>query len=91
MTTPTIGRIVHYKLTKGDAQEIQRKRLQAGHATFSGNTAAEGDVFPALIVRVWDEPKPSVQLQVFPDGNDTYWATSRYEGAEAGQWAWPAR
>lgn len=44
-----------------------------------------------MIVRVWDEPQVTVNLQVFLDGNDTLWATSRQEGAEIGQWAWPER
>jgi hypothetical protein len=54
-----------------------------------GNEVNIGDSFPAMIVRVWDE-KPSknsfVNLQVFLDGEDTYWATSRKMGDRNGDW-----
>jgi hypothetical protein len=30
-----------------------------------------------------------VNLQVVLDGNDHYWATSRIQGDEPGQWRWP--
>jgi hypothetical protein len=65
-----------------------------GGMKHAGNEVREGDVFPALVVRIWPT---SVNLQVFLDGNDTYWATSRLEASisgdseevQPGTWAWP--
>ncbi|WP_405956124.1 hypothetical protein [Streptomyces phaeochromogenes] len=98
---PSIGRIVHYALTDHEAEAVNRRRKdfhesrgaaeRTGFVGHVGNWAKGGDVFPAVIVRVWDEPQVTVNLQVFLDGNDTLWATSRQEGAEIGQWAWPER
>ena len=86
---PTIGRIVHYKISEGDAQSIGALR---GRAASAGNPIAAGDVYPAMIVRAWGKTAEScVQLQVFLDGPDTYWATSRNQGTELGQWSEPAR
>ena len=97
--TPTIGRIVHYCLTEHDAESINRRRVvrYLGSDTSShtlvlnvGNHASEGDVFPAMIVRVWPT---SVNAQVQLDGNDTLWVTSVTEedGAVPGRWFWPPR
>jgi hypothetical protein len=99
---PTIGRIVHYRLSKADATEINRRRKHFkesppatwGYQAHVGNHAAAGQVFPADIVRIFsDNPddKTAVNLQVKLDGTDTYWATSRTCGDEDGQWSWPAR
>jgi hypothetical protein len=33
----------------------------------------------------------AANLQVFLDGNDAYWATSRVEGSERGNWVWAPR
>lgn len=62
-----------------------------GHQAYFGNSASGGQQYPALVVRVFGEPSPSVNLQVHLDGNDTFWATSCQEGDEAGQWSWPPR
>lgn len=91
-TTPNIsvGRIVHYTLTQQDADGINAKRESFVYA----NKAEAGQVFPAIAVRCWG-PK-CANLQVFLDGNDTYWKTSVTEtpNAEAGYsgfWHWPPR
>jgi hypothetical protein len=91
---PTIGRIVHYRLSEADAAAINRRR--AGCATRDGvdvqtlgNHAAEGDVCPATVVRTFGGP--AANLQVHLDGTDAYWATSRSEGDGPGYWAWPER
>jgi hypothetical protein len=87
--TPTIGRIVHYKLSEQDALSINDKRIKD---QTSGNVAYKGDVYPAMIVRTWGKQAGvSVQLQVYLDGPDTYWATSRLEGDAEGQYIWPPR
>lgn len=82
---PSIGRIVLYKLAETD---IARIRDQRNTAHTVANAVWTGDVFPALVVRTWDT---SVQLQVFLDGPDTYWATSVSEGDGERQWSWPPR
>jgi hypothetical protein len=108
---PTIGRIVHYKLSDVDAKAINKRRADAsayqrsnsgaepgdpgatGHQLHVGNHAEAGQVFPAQIVRIFDPEGDSgtSNLQVFLDGNDTYWATSRKTGNGEGDWTWPPR
>lgn len=103
---PTLGRLVHYTLTAGDAIKINRRRGDftafcgshphphqpgqpgaTGHVGHVGNQAAEGDVYPALVVRAWAGADP-VNLQVHLDGNDNYWVTSCTEGDGPGYWSW---
>lgn len=97
--TPTIGRIVHYQLTVQDAEQINRHRAAVEQVTVGaqahvGNTSQAGDILPAMIVRVL--PGDNVNLQVFLDGNDTLWATTRPpvladNTSAPGCWHWPAR
>lgn len=91
MKTPSIGRIVLYRLTHGDAVEIDRRRTTRGDIAdriargawpqgaqaHVGNPVKEGDVFPAIIVSVWSPT--AVNLRVLLDGTDEFWATSRNE------------
>ncbi|MFJ9114492.1 hypothetical protein ACIRJO_02970 [Streptomyces sp. NPDC102394] len=102
MSQPAIGRIVHYTLSEQDAVEINRRRedfrasgnayAHSGFLGHVGNHAQEGDVYPAMIVRAWGSDSSSaVNLQVFLDGNDTFWATSRTLGEGPFHWAWPER
>ena len=105
MTQPSIGRFVHYKLNQQDADAInkrradfnrtvgrQRQALDDGWQAHVGNAVKAGETFPALVVRRWGEtPESCIQLQVFLDGNDTYWATSVNEGDGERQWSWPPR
>lgn len=99
---PTIGRIVHYTLTGYEAESINKRRADAmraqsaaaetGYVVHFGNQVQEGQVYPLLITRVWGEGEgAAVNGQVFLDGNDVYWATSRVEGDEPGQWRVPER
>jgi hypothetical protein len=104
---PNIGRIVHYTLTEQAAAQINKRRADArnlnaagvtlasqglGPQIHIGNSVAAGDVFPAIVVRRWsDVPTSVIQLQVFLDGNDTYWAASVPEGDAPGNWSWPPR
>jgi hypothetical protein len=86
---PSIGRIVHYTLSQLDADEINRRRTDSPQA---GNHALEGDVCPAVIVRIFGAtPESAVNLQVLLDGNDQFWATSRTLGEGPFHWAWPER
>lgn len=91
---PSIGRIVHYRLSASDVTEINRQRTSEPGAGRGGNSPAEGHVYPAMIVRVWSETPAEdehIQLQVFLDGNDAYWATSRHQGDGLGEWFAPPR
>lgn len=86
---PSLGCVVHYKLTEGDAQHITHQRLHTGG---SGNPVAAGQVCPAEVVATFPgNPDGICNLKVSLDGPDFYWATSRPEGDEAGTWAWPER
>jgi len=90
---PSVGRIVHYRLSESDAAEIQHRRtfIRSGP---HGNAVSAGQVFPMLIVYVWaSEPTETtcVQGQVFLDGPDTLWVTSRQQGEDAGNWYAPPR
>lgn len=90
MIIPTPGRIVLYKLTAEDAEQVNRRRHDAishanihrerassGAVRHEGNHAAAGDVFPMVIVRVWGATEgTAVNGQVLLDGNDTLWVTS---------------
>ena len=101
---PTVGRTVHYTLTEADAEVINRRRSDAslnlrqiqeaksGFVAHIGNSATEGQVCAAVIVRTWGEtPESAVNLQVLLDGNDVYWAASRSVGDGSGHFAWPQR
>ncbi len=89
-----IGRIVHYRLSEQDADRINEVREAPNE---NANHAEAGQVYPAMIVRLWGEPEnpqTAVNLQVFIDGDFTYWATSRCQdasedGAQPGCWVWP--
>lgn len=71
-----------------------QKRLaeqRLGAVIHAGNQVAEGDVYPLVITRVWNETPGTVNGQILLDGNDTYWATSRTPGEGPGFYAWPTR
>lgn len=100
---PSVGRIVHYKLTAIDAGRIEYDRELRGSSPVAvgtlpvraGNPVREGVVVPLIIVCVWPNEfgagKPGVNGQAFLDGNDSLWITSAGEGTEPGQWSWPPR
>ncbi|MEV7902218.1 hypothetical protein [Streptomyces anulatus] len=97
MSPPTPGRTVLYRLSDHDATVINQRRTdyaasakatRTGFVAHVGNEAVEGAVYPAVVVRTWAD-HPAVNLVVFLDGADTFWATSRLEGDDVGQWAWP--
>jgi len=114
---PSIGRIVHYRLSAQDVEQIMRRRTTGksiadrmkiqisqvecvtpllawptGAQAHIGNEVHEDDVFPMLIVRVWgSDPTSAVSGQVFLDGNDVFWATSRSVGDQPGTFSWPTR
>lgn len=84
----TEGRIVHYVME--DAEE---------HRQQPDGTVAWGPAHrPAIIIKVWDRERGTVNLQVFTDGSNDgafyesgiAWKTSRVysEGKESGTWHW---
>lgn len=81
-TVPRIGQIVDYTLTESDAATINAGRVAPG----ARNVVNAGQVYPAMIVRIWGGQPVLVQLQVFYDGAGTHWASSRREGDVPGTW-----
>ena len=104
---PSVGRILHYRLTASDAEAINRRRtthtsirerLQAeppawpaGAQAHMGNPAEEGQVLPLVVVRVWSEDTGCLNGPVLLDGNDALWVTSALPGTGNGNWSWPPR
>jgi len=101
---PAIGRIVHYRLTEQDADQINKRRADArahmsehrtnsnGVAVHVGNDVRAGEIYPLMITRVWDATGfGQINGQVFLDGTDTLWVTSKAEGDGAGDWFAPPR
>lgn len=79
----TMGRTVGYRLNEGDCVRIKGRR-QASSGQLEGNDVCAGQVFPAVCVAAFGDSKaedPHVNLRVFLDGNDDYWALSRNEDA----------
>lgn len=75
------GDFVFYTLTADDAERI---RLDRQSRSIQGNPLSEGQTYPALIVRKWSET--GANLQVFLDGPDQAWVTSRSYGEIPGTW-----
>jgi hypothetical protein len=70
---PTAGRIVQYTISEGDEEFLASKFGDEFSRTL--NKPHAGDVYPALIVRVW--AGTCVNLKVQLDGEPVFWATSR--------------
>jgi hypothetical protein len=78
----SVGRVVMYVPTDGDKQSIR------GNASTSP--------LPAIIANAWEEnpyyqEQGQVNLKVFTDGSNDYWATSipYDESKTPGTWHWP--
>lgn len=64
-TTPTPGRVVHYRLTAQDCERILQDRARALNAIQRGTQPRPGDVVPLMIVKVWaDEFEHSIRSGV---------------------------
>jgi hypothetical protein len=94
----TPGRIVLYKISAGDVGVIDRLHPETtkdgdGRAVVHRNAVAEGQVYPATVVRVFSPGSQTANLRVHLDGDGTadYWATSRTESDNPGAWSWPPR
>jgi hypothetical protein len=89
------GRIVHYVITQEEAKIINQRRnnLSMSDAP-TGNTVQAGDHLPMIMTAVFPNEygpdKPGINGQVFLDGNDSLWVTSRkYSESDAvGTWHW---
>jgi hypothetical protein len=89
---PKKGRIVLYCLAEHDVHAIQHRRSMSG-GLLTGNPVKEGDTFPMLITEDWGAKVEgaAVNGQVFLDGEDSLWVTSRMVGEGPNTWSWPAR
>lgn len=101
----TPGRIVYFVFDAHRAAEVMRRRTNsvsivdrmkadppqwpAGAQAHIGNEVKAGEVYPAMVLRVWGESGCS-NLKVMLDGSDEFWATSiAYDEAKApGTWHW---
>lgn len=84
---PSVGRIVHYKISKGQA--LEAFNMKSEHQGLHSNPLSEGEVYPMLITKVWDKEPTEisvVQGQVFIDGNFSLWVSSAKQGTEINQW-----
>lgn len=81
-----VGKQVLFTLGPGDIAEINRVFPMLLNHRQVRNNVMEGDVYPALIVRVFDSSVTTANLQVFLDGIGVYWATSRLKGKAESQW-----
>lgn len=79
-TAKRTGQRILYMLSEYDVKVIIQERRAAGYATHHGNDPREGQIFPGVIVADWGngiDDTGSANLQVWLDGTDTFWPTSR--------------
>lgn len=105
--TPTIGRIVHYRLSRADAARVTALRARDSGP---GNPVAEGSVVPLIVTAVWPgeyeggahlshhgigttyESAVGVNGQALLDGPDSLWVCSAPQHPTlTGCWFWPDR
>ena len=81
----TVGRILHYTVTKADAEKVNPLRSSAAHV-HAGKKLVAGAVLPLIVT---DVDKDGFSGQLFLDGNDTLWIEHTKLGDGEGQCAWP--
>lgn len=86
MTQPTLGRVVHYRLSEQDVQQITQRRARTGD---TGQENRAGDICPAIVTNVWMTGEAN--LKVLLDAQDDHWPPSRTEGDTPGTWSWLSR
>ncbi len=103
MPRPSIGRIVHYRLTTDNVNAINRRREDAknnlekmrtekpGFQAHVGSEVEVDDLVSMTITQVWGKYINLVSGQATLDGNDSLWITDTTKGKEPGQWEWPER
>lgn len=95
---PSLGRIVIYRITAQEAEEINRRRIErvgggwpTGAQAHVGNRAIEGNEYPMIVTSVFGADLTWINGQVLLDGSDSLWALSKVEGNNPGEWHWPIR
>jgi hypothetical protein len=92
---PSVGRIVHYRLTEMDTDHIEAKRAAARRRTkFTDGWPKANDVqidqcYAMVIVAVGSNDL--INGKVLLDGEDEFWLNCPPEGDDAGCWHWPER
>ena len=98
---PTVGRIVHYRLSGADAESVNKRRSDTaahieehrdsatGVQVHVGFPASAGDVQAAIVVGIAANGNPN--LKVLLDGTDVLWVPDAGAGHADGQWSWPPR
>ncbi|MFF8817848.1 hypothetical protein ACF07D_07615 [Leucobacter sp. NPDC015123] len=98
---PTIGRVVHYRLSREDAESVNKRRsdteahleehreLATGVQVHVGFPVVAGDAQAAIIVGIAVSGNPN--LKVLLDGTDVLWVPDAGAGHADGQWSWPPR
>ena len=97
------GRIVYFVFNEQCAKEVMRRRTNAqaiaermraippawpaGAQAHIGNDVKAGDIYPAMVLRVWG-PGGCANLRVFLDGSDDYWATSINYEVDKREYSW---
>ena len=98
------GRIVYFVFSEQHAAEVMRRRTNsasiadrlkdgvwpAGAQAHIGNEVNAGEIYPAMVLRVWSDESGCSNLKVMLDGSDEYWATSiSYDASKKpGTWHW---
>lgn len=86
--TPTIGRIVHYRLSRDDVDSIA-ERMEELPPNLRPIPSV-GDVLPMIVVRVHGRGEHSpVNGQVFLDGDGLLHVGGVLPGQGPGTWSWP--
>jgi hypothetical protein len=91
---PMLGSTVFYTLSEADIPLIEHRSPQRQKVEHDGgastvymrNPVAVGQVYPAQVVAVFGPTAANLIVQL--DGYAQYWATSRSQGDEPGQYAW---
>lgn len=103
VAVPTIGRIVHYRLTADDAATINEQRYRAkqyfgagedmnmsvGQQLHVGRHMVQGETCAMIVTAALGNAR--VNGQVILDGNDHLWCVSVSYGTANGCWSWPPR
>ena len=90
MDGPVVGRIVYYVFDQRNIERVREQRLSGPGEDIvaPGNPIYEGDRVAAVVTAVFGDE--FVNLKVFLDGPDLYWATDvKHDHAgEPGSWMW---
>lgn len=76
-----VGDQVLYRLSRADVERIN----SIDPARTRRNAVRFGQDYAAVVVATFGG-QSTANLQVFLDGDSSYWATSRNQGGEPGQW-----